>query len=200
MFLKWPMITPLNSVDTWTAQLKLLNINDWSSLTTFVQNLLYGRNKNRTNLSLVISERKGSCSSKHAYLKEIADRNKLKDVKLILGIYKMNHQNTPGIGRILIENSIPYLPEAHCYLKVHGHRKDFTLPTSNIKNIEPDLLEEQIITPNQVSEFKVAYHKNFLRNWLRTSDLDIPFDTLWEIREKCINQLSSIKKIAANNS
>ena len=184
------MIIPLHSPDAWTTQLKPLNINDWDTLTTFVQNLPCGRNKNRTDFSLVISERKGSCSSKHAYLKEIAHRNDLNTVELMLGIYKMNYKNTPGIGNILVENHIEYLPEAHCYLKISGQRKDFTHPSSNIKNIEPDLLEEQIISANQVVKYKVSYHKNFLRNWLKKSDLDLSFDAFWGIREQCIERLT----------
>ena len=194
------MVIPLNSSDAWTAQLKPLKIHDWAALTSFVKNLPYGRNKNRTDFSLVISEGKGSCSSKHAYLKEIAHRNYLNAVELVLGIYKMNHLNTPGIGSILFENNIPYLPEAHCYLKIDGQRKDFTQPSSNIKNIEPDLLEEQTITPNQVSEFKIDYHKNYLRNWLNSSNLDLSFDALWGIREMCIDRLSNIEKFKVNNS
>jgi hypothetical protein len=111
-------------------------------------------------------------------------------VELMLGIYKMNYKNTPGIGNILVENHIEYLPEAHCYLKINGQRKDFTQPSSNMQNIEPDLLEEQIISANQVSKYKVSYHKNFLRNWLKKSDLDLSFDALWGIREQCIERLT----------
>ncbi|MBL4662449.1 MAG: hypothetical protein JKY22_02555, partial [Flavobacteriaceae bacterium] len=156
-------------------------------------NLPYGRNQNRIDFSLVLSERKGSCSSKHAFLKEIANRNKIDNIELILGIYKMDHKNTPGIGTVLIQHKIPFIPEAHCYLKINGQRKDFTLLESNTQKTENDLLEEKTITPNQVSDFKVAYHKKFLVNWLENSSLNISFDTLWNIREMCINQLSAIK-------
>ena len=34
-----------------------------------VKNLPYGRNANRYDFSLVLSENKGTCSSKHAFLK-----------------------------------------------------------------------------------------------------------------------------------
>jgi len=60
--------------------------------------LPYGRTANRTDLSLVISEQKGTCSSKHALLKEVADLNGIKGIDLIIGIYKMSEANTPGIG------------------------------------------------------------------------------------------------------
>ncbi|MBL4664011.1 MAG: hypothetical protein JKY22_10775, partial [Flavobacteriaceae bacterium] len=64
------MNTSLISTDLWTTQIRELGIHDWQMLTKFIQNLPYGRNQNRIDFSLVLSERKGSCSSKHAFLKE----------------------------------------------------------------------------------------------------------------------------------
>jgi hypothetical protein len=41
-----------------------------------IKQLLHGLNSNRTEFGLVIIERKGSCSSKHALLKQVADNTK----------------------------------------------------------------------------------------------------------------------------
>lgn len=105
----------LTSEDKLTATIKNSGIESWNELIEFVKKLLYGRNSNRVDFGLVISEKKGSCSSKHAFLKKVADLNKVENVKLVLGIYKMNQLNTPNIGNVLIENSIDFIPEAHCY-------------------------------------------------------------------------------------
>jgi hypothetical protein len=43
---------------------------DFEALIEKVKNIPYGRNSNRTDFSLVISENKGTCSSKHAFLKD----------------------------------------------------------------------------------------------------------------------------------
>ncbi len=51
-----------------------------------VKNIPYGRNANRYNFSLVLSENKGTCSSKHAFLKDFADKedlNKFPKIDLI---------------------------------------------------------------------------------------------------------------------
>ena len=79
-----------SSKDNLTLQINNLGINNWNELTKYIQNLPYGRNSNRHDLSLVLREKQGTCSSKHAFLKEIAAENKLENIKLYIGIYKMN--------------------------------------------------------------------------------------------------------------
>ena len=84
-----------------------------------VRRIPYGRNANRDDFSLVISENKGTCSSKHAYLKQFANDNNVPNVRLFIGLYKMTEQNT-NISNILSLNNLEYLPEAHCYLKIEA--------------------------------------------------------------------------------
>ena len=63
----------LTSKDKLTQLAKNKGINTWNELTTYVKSLPYGRNNNRFEFGLVFSEGKGTCSSKHALLKKIAD-------------------------------------------------------------------------------------------------------------------------------
>ena len=49
-----------------------------------------------------MKENKGTCSSKHAFLKKVADWNNIKNVKLILGMYQMNELNTQKIGNTIL--------------------------------------------------------------------------------------------------
>ncbi|MBL4708347.1 MAG: hypothetical protein JKY48_07925 [Flavobacteriales bacterium] len=166
----------------------------WEGLIQFVRHLPYGRNANRKDLKLVSFEKKGNCSSKHALLKRVADANNIADVQLILGIYKMNHLNTPNIGNVLIEKSIDFIPEAHCYLKINGERTDITSHQSNFKNLQKDIVQELEIQAEQVAEFKVNYHKDFLRKWILENKMQIGFDEIWQIREKCISNLTLASK------
>ena len=177
----------------YTQKLVDYGIQDFQSLLFFVRSLPYGRNANRKDLYLVISESKGTCSSKHAFLKAVAEENNFDDIKLILAIYKMTESNTPKIGNVLSENGLDYIPEAHCYLKHKNERVDITSVTSNFSKIEDSILEEIEIEPHQVSEFKVKYHKNYLKNWLAETALDITFEALWGIREKCIENITTSK-------
>ena len=57
---------------------------NWEKTINFVKQIPYGRNSNREDFSLVISENKGTCSSKHAYLKDFANRNNIPNVQLIV--------------------------------------------------------------------------------------------------------------------
>ena len=166
-------------------------IANWQEAIAYIQQLPYGRNANRKYLSLVISEGKGTCSSKHALLKALVDENSIKGVKLILGIYKMTEENTPGIRNHITKSGLPYIPEAHCYLKIYGARKDLTSGSSSISRIEDAILSETEIDPNQVSEWKVDFHKRFIDAWSVSEGIIMDFDTIWNIRERCINSLSN---------
>ena len=181
----------LISNDELTELAKSNGIETWNQLTNFIKALPYGRNKNRSDLGLVLSEKKGTCSSKHALLKSIADFNNVPNINLIIGIYRMTESNTPKIGTELTENSIKFIPEAHCYLKINGNRFDLTTKESEFDKIKKDILQEKEIEPNQVSKFKVDYHKDFVKNWLKETNSKFAFNEIWRIREKCIENLTA---------
>ncbi len=128
-------------------------IQDWISLVSYVKNLPYGRNGSREDLSLVIKEGKGSCSSKHAFLCEIARENAIDNVQLVLGVYKMTSKNT-NILNIEENYDLTYIPEAHCYLKINNERVDITWETASFNNLKDAILYEEIILPSQVAVYK----------------------------------------------
>ena len=181
----------LQSNDDLTLQLKNKGITTWNALTEYIMNLPYGRTTNRTDLSLVLTEQKGTCSSKHAFLKQVADLNALPNIKLILGMYKMNTINTPKIGNVLTENRIDFIPEAHCYLSIDGERKDFTSRNSDFKRLKNDILLEQDIESFQAAQFKVDFHKAYIKTWIKSENLPFHFDEIWNLREACIRNLSA---------
>lgn len=180
-----------NSTDNLTALIKEKEIKNWSDLIEYTRNLPYGRNLNREDFSLVIKENKGTCSSKHSFLKKVADLNEFENVKLILGMYRMDNLNTPKIGNTILENGLEYIPEAHCYLKLNNQRIDITSNNSDIENLIDDIIEEIEIKPEQVNKFKVDYHKKYLHNWINENEIEMGFDKIWEIREQCIKKLES---------
>jgi hypothetical protein len=54
-----------------------------------------------------------------------------------------------------------------------------------------DLIEEVEILPEQITEFKVNYHKNYLDKWLdKNKELNYTMNDIWKIREQCIQDLS----------
>ncbi len=181
----------LQSNDALTLLIKEYKIDDWRDLAKFTQALPYGRNANRKDFTLVWTEQKGTCSSKHAFLKHIAYLNRIPNIELILGVYKMNRINTPKIGNVLAENHIEYIPEAHCYLKVNGECFDYTSLNSDFNRVKNDMLLEKEIEPQQVVEFKVDFHKTYIKDWIKNNDIPFSFDKIWELREQCIAKLSS---------
>ena len=103
----------------------------------------------------------------------------------------MSQENTPKIGTALTDNGLTYMIEAHCYLQIDGIRTDLTSENASFQKIENDIVEEQIIQPNQVGEFKVQYHQDYLKKWIKTENLPFTFTEIWNIREKCIQNLSA---------
>ena len=180
----------LTSQKTLSYLAKSLHLNTWDDLLQHVRHLPYGRNANREDFRLVLKEQQGSCSSKHALLKATALENDFDTIKLILAIFKMNSKNTPKIASVLKEHHIDFIPEAHCYLKVGNNYIDVTNPKSDYNNFKDAIIEEQEIEPHQVIHYKVAYHKTFLKTWLKETNTSYNFDEFWNIRESCISKLS----------
>jgi hypothetical protein len=180
----------LESNDPLTIDIVESGVVTWEDLIRCVKTFHYGRNSNRSDLSLVWYERKGSCSSKHAFLKHMADLNQIQNVDLILCMYKMNGQNTQKVGTILAEFTVDYLPEAHCYIRFNTEAIDVTTMTSNFLSIQPDVIEEQIIQADQVTKYKVDYHQSYMREWGAQNHPEKSFEELWTVREKCISRLA----------
>jgi len=167
------------------------NCSDFHSASEFIRNLPYRRNLNKDNVATVFIDKCGTCSTKHALLKTLTEENNQPYFKLILGIFKMNGINTPKIKSVLETYNLDYIPEAHNYLKFKNQILDFTKKNSSENDFINDLLEEIEIEPHQINQFKIDFHKNYMKKWL-SKNPEIPYslDELWKIRELCIGALS----------
>ncbi len=104
----------------------------------------------------------------------------------------MSAKNTPKISATLQKHKLDYIPEAHNYLKYADQILDCTTINSKPADFENDLLEEIEIRADQIADFKIKYHRDYLTNWLRkpnTSNLTL--EELWKVREQCILDLST---------
>ena len=165
-------------------------IKDFNTLCYFVKHLPYGRTKNRSDYASIIHENKGTCSTKHAFLKKIALENNANQITLHIGIYKMNKSNTKGIGNTLVTYGLSYIPEAHTYLKFHDVIYDYTSPFSQDATFKDSLLHEESILPEQIGNYKLTTHKNYIKNWVISKNIPYTEDEIWKIREACIAELS----------
>lgn len=69
-------------------KIKKQGVSTYQDALIFVNKLLYGRNQN-TTIACVIKEKRGTCSTKHAFLAALADENEI-PVKFMFGYYYMN--------------------------------------------------------------------------------------------------------------
>ena len=158
--------------------------NSFHAACEYVKTLPYGRTSRGADCSLVLSEQRGTCSSKHAILKVLADQLSI-DLKLMVGIYQMNEENTPGVGSVLDLTDYDFIPEAHCYLKSSDHIFDFTRAAMpNAPSISEFLLEVEI-EPSDIGSKKREIHIDFLRDQYGDDAVTL----MWGIRERCIKTL-----------
>ena len=167
-----------------------LGLHDFQSAAFFIKNLPYKRNIDKLDSLCVFNDSGGTCSTKHALLKNLAIENNFNDLQLMLGIFKMNSTNMPKISTVLYKYNLQEMPEAHNYLKYQNEIIDCTRKNSSAADFIDDLEEEIEIHPSQITDFKIQYHQKFLTNYLQENP-QISYSTqeFWKIREECIAAL-----------
>ncbi|MDP9439079.1 MAG: hypothetical protein M3P49_10080 [Actinomycetota bacterium] len=163
-----------------------LGLGDYRGAARHVRGLPYGRNSDRSDWLLVLEEGRGTCSTKHALLADLARENG-RPVSLVLGVYEMDDTNTPGVGAVLEKHDLPFVPEAHCYLAHEGMRVDVTREAEAAQPIAGFLHEEEI-DPYQIGEYKAGAHWGFVGRWAEERGLNP--ERVWRAREECIAALA----------
>ena len=158
----------------------------------FIRQLPYRRNIDKTDVACIFRDHAGTCGPKHAALRQLALENGVLALRLKLGLFKMNAQNTPAVVATLARYGLPYLPEAHNYLRVGPEIWDCPAPGSSGQYFESDLLLETEIEPNQITDSKLAFHHAYLERWLtQNPTLGLCMPQLWAAREQCVQDLSA---------
>jgi len=139
-----------------------LGITTFREALKYVHELPYGRNNNRTDYLSVISEKCGTCSTKHALIYELSFECEVA-MTLHIAVFMMSKVNTPKISAVLNEYNLLQIPEMHCYLRYKNRIIDITFP-ENSASLE--LTEEEKIEPEHLGNYKVEKHKQFIENWL----------------------------------
>lgn len=173
-----------------SAQFLRLGIQDFKTACHYISELEYKRNLNKQDVLCVLNEQAGTCSTKHSILRKLALENSHREIKLILGVFKMDKFYAPKIEQTLSQYNLDYIPEAHNYLKINDEYFDFTKPNSKYSDFESNLLEEHEIEFDQINDFKIHIHKRYLKNWIKKYQ-NLTEETIWVIREKCISDLQN---------
>ena len=166
-------------------------VEDFRGAGRLLQSLPYGRNASPGHPLCVLSEGRGTCSTKHALLARLAVEQD-QPIHLALGTYEMCEANTPGVGAVLEQYDLPFVLEAHCYVTFGSHRIDVTRAVDTPGEPISRFLHEERITPDQIGAYKAALHQQMLRTWV-DSNPELTsghgFEEIWSIREACIAAL-----------
>lgn len=181
----------LTSNEQYSLAFREKGVNSFLEACNFIAKLPYGRNTNREDFGLVLSEQKGTCSSKHALLAELALENGHPEIELVAGIFLMSGETHAKLASFFENKPYTSLPECHCYLRYKGERFDFTDTSGALELIAPKLVREQRIDPSQVSDWKIVIHKDYLQRWLnRNPAIGMTLEAIWKEREEAISILS----------
>jgi len=179
----------LTSDDPLTLDIVESGVVSFHDLIRCVRRFHYGRNSQRADLNLVWYERRGTCSSKHAFLKNVAELNQIPNVELMMCLFKMNSDNTKGLVGFMEQTDLEYIPEAHCYIRWNNEPIDVTFMGSNIDQLLKATLEEKQIQAKDVVENKLIWHKQKLVEWLDSNRPNMTLEEIWGIRERAIQYL-----------
>lgn len=158
-------------------------------MATHVRGLAYGRPTQPGEPTAVLTEARGTCSGKHRLLAAVAHECGQRQVELLVGIYAMDESNTPGVGEVLADAGVDAIPEAHCYLRIHGERLDFTgIPAGRTLPFDA-LVAEQVVSPATLGETKPRLHKQAILDWAEHRGM--AFADAWALREQCIAALTA---------
>lgn len=167
-------------------QFHQLGLTDFHQACDYVWQLVYGRNRDNHDWRAVLTEKRGTCSSKHRLLKALADELEL-NIELVIGIYPMKASNTPGVDDVLAQSQYDFIPEAHCYLRFEGQRIDLT--RANLASAEPidEFFVEIAVEANELAHFKQLFHYQYLVEHYGEAEAS----AMWQCREQCIAALSA---------
>lgn len=180
----------IESEGKFSSLFRELEIYSFHEACKFIQALKYGRISDRSDFTLVLREKQGTCSSKHALLTELLLENGAEDIELICGIYLMSTETNPKIAPLLEKYHLTQIPECHVYFRYKNERFDYTGLGFDIKKVEPFIVREQRMDPSQTIEWKVKIHQKYIEGWLnRKPEITYILDEIWAIREEIIAHL-----------
>ena len=170
----------------------------FGELAEHVRSLPYGRTAGNEDLCGVLREGRGTCSSKHQLLAAIAHDCGHAEIRLTVGIYEMSEANTRGVGAVLGAAAFNSIPEAHCYLTVHGRRVDLTGLAPGRSSPFEALLSEQSVPVTGLRELKLSLHRMAIASW--AAGHGVAPEAAWAVREACIVALTPNRSIERTSS
>lgn len=141
-----------------------LGIDRFLDAILYVKNLNYGYNSTKDDAIIIFSEGRGTCTTKHACIAELANELGISIFKNI-GIYKFDEDIVSGSQEILDKYNIPYIPMIHCFLTYNEEIFDLTAGNKNGKNktIENFIFIKKVAY-NITEKEEYLIYKEFIEN------------------------------------
>lgn len=92
---------------------------------TWVQHLEYGDTTSGHTAAALLTEQRGTCSTKHGVIAMLAAEIGL-PVHKHLGFYRMDDAMVPGVRGLLEPFGLPFVPMVHCFLRYGDVHVDLT--------------------------------------------------------------------------
>ena len=174
-----------------------LGITSFKEACMYVHNIEYGYNTNYDDKMIFFKEKKGTCTSKHATIAQLAKELNIPMSKSV-GIYRLTEEIATGTNLILKKYDLPYVPMQHCFLVYKNFRFDLTEGNCNGKNtsIENFIYTEKV-EPYISQKDEYLLYKEVLKKYvLPTKEMEgISERNILKAREESIILLKeNIKK------
>lgn len=149
----------------------------------------YKRISNLDDLSLVLEEKVGTCSSKHGYLKALAEENNQNEIKLKCAYFEFQSKFMPQLKKDFEKLGLTSELEGHCYLSYHNHVLDITTDKLDYTMFidYKDLLVVDDLPSNECGHIKQKRHEKLFKEWCQDQGVD--FEKAWDLRWRVIKEL-----------
>ena len=164
-------------------------IRSFREAVEYVRALPYGRPQRLPHALAVLEEKRGTCSSKHALLKALADEHGYSQIELVYCLFLMTSTNTPAVNAVLDAGPLSAIPEAHLHLRWAGENIDATSASIHVDRLLQDRLHQRIMRLSEVPA-KSAWHKKDLQTWLHEHAPTVSLAAAWQQREHAIALLA----------
>ena len=174
-----------------------LGITSFKEACMYVHNIEYGYNTNYDDKMIFFKEKKGTCTSKHATIAQLAKELNIPMSKSV-GIYRLTEEIATGTNLILKKYDLLYVPMQHCFLVYKNFRFDLTEGNCNGKNTSiEDFIYTEKVEPFISQKDEYLLYKEVLKKYvLPTKEMEgISERNILKAREESIILLKeNIKK------
>jgi hypothetical protein len=146
-----------------------LGIKSFKEACIYVHDIEYGYNTNYDDKMIFFKEKKGTCTSKHATIAQLAKELDIPIYKHV-AVYKLTEEIATGTNKILKKYELPYVPMQHCFLVSKDYHFDLTEGNCNGKNTSiEDFIYTQKVEPFISQKDEYLLYKKVLKDYVLLS-------------------------------